>query len=248
MSIENFRCISGSGDHQRIKAGKLYRSGRLCEATKADIKMLAAHKIRHIVDLRSEEERQVDPYELPACFQVHEISALRTREGLENFYFFQLIDEHSNAETIRQAASFVHEGYQILPFHNRAFSLLLELMEKDDGAILFHCSSGKDRTGVFAALIQKLLGVKEADIWAGYLESNDYVMEYAVQNADRLGFQGEERDTVIYCCCVHEELLQSTWDAILTIYPDWPSFFEQEYQLNAARIQRLQQRYCERVG
>ncbi len=248
MKIENFRCLGGSCGHQRMKRNKLFRSGRLCGLDEADIALLAKHRITHIIDLRSDEERLSDPYELPDSFQVHPCSALKTRDGLENFYFFMLIHEHSTAAEIHEAAAFIREGYQVLPFHNKAFALLIKLMEQDDGAILFHCSSGKDRTGVLAALVQKLLGVDDEEIWAEYLRSNEYALAHAKQNADRLGFYGETRDAIIYCCSVHEELLQSTWDAVLAKYANWPEFFYREYGLDEQRIAKLRQGYCEAKG
>ena len=46
-----------------------------------------------------------------------------------------------------------------------------------DGPVLFHCSTGKDRTGVAAALLLMALGVSDADIVANYMLSKDLVYE-----------------------------------------------------------------------
>lgn len=45
-------------------------------------------------------------------------------------------------------------------------TIMLHLLERPDEPLLFHCTVGKDRTGVFAALVLKLCGVQdEAIIW-----------------------------------------------------------------------------------
>lgn len=234
-----------SKDGRKIKQGKLYRSGSLFDFDENDLIQLRKYNIRYVVDLRSEEERDVHNYSLPQDLIRYECSALHTKTGLENFYFFLLLHPDSTSEEIKQAASFVREGYTILPFHNNAFQLLLSLMEKDDGAILFHCSSGKDRTGVLAALIQKLLGISDEEIIKDYLASNDYVMENTIRHADEMGFQGEARDTLIYCCTVHEELLSSSFAAVKQQYQSWDDFFQQEYGIDAKKKADLKHRFLE---
>lgn len=58
-------------------------------------------------------------------------------------------------EILRQAA--VSESYR---------TIMLHILERPDEPLLFHCTVGKDRTGVFAALVLKLCGVSdEAVIW-----------------------------------------------------------------------------------
>lgn len=244
--IHNFRCIGGNVlHHKRIKKGKLYRSGNLFDVHKEDIEEMRHLGIRYIVDLRSDEECCENPYELPSDFHRFHVSALHTRDGLENFYFFMLIDKNSSSEEIRNAASFVHEGYRVLPFHNEAIQVILDLMERDAGAILFHCSSGKDRTGVIAALLQKLLGVGDTDIMEDYMRSNDYVMSSAIAHAEELGFCGKEKETLVYCCTVHEELLRSSWEEVLKKYSDWDSFFYREYGLDEKKRTHLRSLYVE---
>lgn len=53
----------------------------------------------------------------------------------------------------------------------RIFEQLLDLPEKD--ALVFHCSAGKDRTGMTAALILMGLGVNDRQISQDYLLTNE---------------------------------------------------------------------------
>lgn len=65
--------------------------------------------------------------------------------------------------------------YRALPFDQaESFSRLLRLIAAGELPLLFNCAAGKDRTGVFAALLLDLLGVSRDVIVADYLLSNAY--------------------------------------------------------------------------
>lgn len=48
---------------------------------------------------------------------------------------------------------------------NKAFKELFRALEAGETPILFHCSAGKDRTGVAAMLILLALGASDETIW-----------------------------------------------------------------------------------
>ena len=54
------------------------------------------------------------------------------------------------------------------------FSVLFNELANADGAALFHCTAGKDRTGWTAAVLLSIAGVDEATIMNNYLATNDY--------------------------------------------------------------------------
>lgn len=53
---------------------------------------------------------------------------------------------------------------------------VFEILSENDGAVLFHCFAGKDRTGIVAALLQLLAGVDDVDIIADYTLSYAYFL------------------------------------------------------------------------
>ena len=59
-----------------------------------------------------------------------------------------------------------------MPFGNPAYRALFGAIRAGQTPILFHCTAGKDRTGVAAALILKALGVSREDIVEDYLLTN----------------------------------------------------------------------------
>ncbi len=59
-----------------------------------------------------------------------------------------------------------------MPFGNPAYQRLFNLLLENDGNIYFHCTAGKDRTGVAGFLIMMALGMSEEDGVKEYMLSN----------------------------------------------------------------------------
>lgn len=60
-------------------------------------------------------------------------------------------------------------------------------------------------------------------------------------------FTGVVKETMIYVCSVHEELLQSAFTAILQRYESFDMYFEKEYGLNETKREFLRKKYVEEV-
>ena len=61
------------------------------------------------------------------------------------------------------------------PGASRAFHDALVNVANTDGAVLYHCSAGKDRTGWMTAVLLTVLGVSRTDVNADYMLSNQYL-------------------------------------------------------------------------
>lgn len=79
------------------------------------------------------------------------------------------------------------EDYMISMYENIVFDKTSQLYFKTlfdilcmdlDGAILYHCTSGKDRTGITTLFLYTLLGVSEEDILLDYAASDIFNSEY----------------------------------------------------------------------
>jgi protein-tyrosine phosphatase len=62
------------------------------------------------------------------------------------------------------------------PRHRRLFSEAFAALADADGAILIHCTAGKDRTGLLAALILRALEVQGEDVLEDYLATNQVML------------------------------------------------------------------------
>ncbi len=154
---------------QKIRPNTLLRSGQLHTLTQQDIKTLSAINIKHIIDFRTTSETQSQPnlvisntthtQNLPINAGNINISNLKDLiiqadiAAIEQF-FFHLYDELA-LNTISQYQAFFHA-----------------LQELEDGALLFHCTAGKDRTGLATYLLLHALDFDQEIIMADYLFSN----------------------------------------------------------------------------
>ncbi|MGE5594577.1 MAG: tyrosine-protein phosphatase [Hyphomicrobiales bacterium] len=135
------------------------RSASLHRLTAGSIDRLRDLGVTTIVDLRStvERERDVTPDVTAAGIRVVHAPVFEqdaSPVGLEpEFFGFAKVYEH-----------FLERGKD-------AYRTLFETMARDDGAVLFHCAAGKDRTGVAAALLLELAGVPATAIVHDYCRS-----------------------------------------------------------------------------
>ena len=93
--------------------------------------------------------------------------------------------------------------------------IVLRIMEHDyeKGALLWHCSEGKDRCGITAALILEALGVDRETIMADYLKTNLVNLPKAVSQRDRvLATHGQAfADSVYQAFIADERYLNAAW-------------------------------------
>lgn len=67
-------------------------------------------------------------------------------------------------------------GYATYPTRFAAsFRQIIDVILANTGPVLYHCTAGKDRTGVFSAILLSLLDVPRETIYQDYLLSNEFV-------------------------------------------------------------------------
>jgi protein-tyrosine phosphatase len=144
----NVRHIGGYQTKEgRTTTDTMVRSAGLHRLTEAGVGHLADHGIAAIVDLRStvERERDVTP----------DLSHTRVRH-VSSAVFEQ--DQSPVGQATEFPGYFV--AYQrMLETGREAYRTLFETIADTNGRVLFHCTAGKDRTGVAAALMLGLAGV-----------------------------------------------------------------------------------------
>lgn len=171
-TVQNLRELGGlpAADGRRVARGRLFRSGSLHEASAADRSALEARGVRVTIDLRSAFEQARQPYEWPAGRRV--AAPLAGDEAVAAIFArFQAgsLSEHDIEDWWNLTGVFLipreHAGSMRV-----IFSTLLEAGPGE--GVLFHCTGGKDRTGVVAAFVLEALGVPREAILDDFLETN----------------------------------------------------------------------------
>ena len=133
--------------------------------------------------------------------------------------------------------------YERMLFGNKAYKELFRALEAGETPVLFHCSAGKDRTGVAAMLILLALGVSRADALADYMLTNVYRREIIERFlADK---PAAERDLLLPVEGVSEPMGAGAIDEILRRYPSYEAYFADEFGLDAVRLKALRDFYLE---
>lgn len=250
----NFRELGGypAADGRRVRYGLLYRGGNLdALQSPADQRTLQSWQLRTILDLRSagEAEKHPDPAVPGAAYR--RICAMRMRDGTEMDFsstgIARLAAEKAAFE--REAGHPVHDFYWFsalyrqMPFGNPAYQALFTLLEQRQAPLLFHCTCGKDRTGIAAMLILLALGASRETALADYMLTNRY--RHAIIEASLRGKGPEERELLQSVEGVNESMGAGAIDEILRRYPSCEAYFEGEFGLDGPRLAALRDFYLE---
>ena len=160
--ISNLRDLGGmtAADGKKIRSGMLVRSASLTAAEPEDLNGISA-----VIDLRTARERE----ERPDLFY--------DAEYLPIPVFEQITAGISHEEEASERAIPGMAGLYALLIRDNADQfrkIVTAIMEHDfsTGAVLWHCSEGKDRCGMTTSLILEILGVSREDIMEDYMKTN----------------------------------------------------------------------------
>ncbi|MFD4183748.1 tyrosine-protein phosphatase [Rhodococcus sp. NPDC058514] len=176
------------GDHGRLRhrpgraracAGRSYRSNVL-RPNGTDLATLTGLRLAAVYDLRTPDAVAEDPDILPPGV------------GYANIDIFGRDLESEGVRTIRSAADarafmesmnrgFVHNEHE-----RGAYARLFTELANTQGPPLFHCNSGKDRTGWAAAILQSIAGADRATIMRDYVLTNEYSAETIKKKNEKL--------------------------------------------------------------
>jgi len=170
----NMRDLGGypAKDGRRIRKGLFYRSVTPALMNDEELEALGALDLSTVIDLRSDEETQSlpDP-DIPGAVYKHYngMKQLDTDEDVD--YSNAGIAKMQEAER-EKFLDAVWDVYMDMIRGNRAFQYILDNYDKGGLPVLFHCFTGKDRTGAVSFLIMAALGCDKDTILSDYLYSN----------------------------------------------------------------------------
>ena len=151
--------LAGRGSERFTRWGSLYRGDLPKQVTQADRQLLRELGITTVVDLRSKEEIERKPDPLAQELGIRYLHCPLAGDGRV------------------PAPDEVPLSYMEMADGTGQMAGALRAIAEAPQAVLFHCTAGKDRTGVVAALLFWLAGVSEEDILADYIVSGPYLQQ-----------------------------------------------------------------------
>ena len=141
-------------DGNATRFNQFLRSDEVGYLDKDDIEFLKEYGVKTVIDLRTENELDQipNPFEDEPSIQFHHISLLSQsmiQEMTENF------------NTVLMDVNYINT----LEKEKQSIAKVLKVIhDSEDGCVLFHCSAGKDRTGLIVMLLLGIAGVDYQDI------------------------------------------------------------------------------------
>lgn len=168
-TIDNIRDLGGiqTADGHTIVLNRLFRSSDLHKLSKKELDILKKdYDLRVVIDFRSTKS-SIDRRDL-------------IDESIKYYhkYTLKFLETNSyNEEITVEPDDFFKDVYRRLALQEEAIEAYRKffrlIIENEEGAILWHCTSGKDRTGIAAALLLRVLGCDLETIYQQHFRTNE---------------------------------------------------------------------------
>lgn len=251
--LPNLRDAGGwpTSDGRRVRRGLVYRSTALDRLDESDAAAFAALGVRTVVDFRTEPERRARPDRVPegvrmVVADVLADSALSAPARLQGFF----ADPATASEFLAsgQAHEALVSAYResiLLPSARAGYAAFLRTLLETDGAVLFHCTTGKDRTGWATAVLLTLLGVSEADVYTEYLLTNEQLIPALEPLMARFEAAGAPRELLMPILGVDRSYLDTAFSTMAEVYGTIEQYVEDGLGIDRATQQQLRDRLLE---
>ena len=252
--LHNIRDLGGmyTSDGRRIVSGKLVRCGNLSELSENDRGEFAS-LADIVIDFRSDGERREKPDIELSGIQYHHIPILDsltegiTREESADRNIFSRLG--ADPEKARQYMCDMYHTFAENDFAAAQYGAFIRLLMKPgEKAIVWHCTAGKDRAGIGAAIIEEILGVKRDDVIEDYLMTNEYLKEDIAFLTEFVKNQADEgsiikRESLQYLLGAERDYIEEYYRTIDSKYGSFDLFLEKGLGLTAEVIQKIQSLY-----
>ena len=247
----NFRELGGyeADEGKHVRWGQIYRGIPTWKLTgEADRKLLDSLGLRLILDLRSEAEAAESPDYVPDGARLVRICGLCLENGKE--VDFSPEDRETLLKGMPDEGRRMADAmYERMLFGNKAYKELFRALEVGETPVLFHCSAGKDRTGVAAMLILLALGASDETITEDFVKTNIWrrpeLEKVWAEHADEIAADPARKDFYLGVFGVHPESAPFVLDIIRQRSGSAEAYLEAEYGLTPARLMRLRRMYLE---
>lgn len=230
--VNNFRTLGSlkNTEGKTLKEGKFYRSGDLYHLKNSSFKEFEKLGIKEIIDLRNEKEISKKPDHLPENIIYKKYSAFDDQgDQLSQAKKLVLKGKVNASDADKRMVDFYRDYVTENP--ETIKKIITEILESNQ-PILYHCTAGKDRTGIVTALIMSVLRFDKETIYNNYLLSNNYrkqLVEKRLKLANTLHFIYPKMDLKVLekLSWIESNYLDAAFDEITKKYGSTDIYIQQ---------------------
>jgi protein-tyrosine phosphatase len=246
----NFRDIGGyaTADGRHVRKGVVYRSNQLSDLTANDFERLNALGIKLVCDFRTDGERRRSPTQWQGATSPEMMRAQIMKEA----------DVNMSAERLRElttrSSATLATAYDSMVAADPAaeYGHLYKQIAAGKLPVIAHCTAGKDRTGVFSAVLLTMLGVPRSSVIDDYMLTGEYMttapaLAQAARDMQKT-FGTAERPSEATMRAIYEmhaEVLTNTFATIDRLYGSFDGFVRDGLKLTASDVAGLRTQLLE---
>ena len=253
-SAHNARQLGGYRIGKKsVKENLLLRTAKISELSEADsILLCEKYKVQCVYDFRGKEESLSAPDVVPG--KARYLSLALSFSGGESQLNVKLESEEQMIGMLLQYAehpsvqAMCTSMYDIIFFEEasqevyRQFFADLLTVDPEEGAVLWHCTQGKDRAGCASAMLLAALGADRELIMADFILSKDYYDPMVSQIKTETEAQKKVINTLI---SANPEIFGATLDKVDAKYGSFRNYLTECIGVTPEMMKVLRDRYLE---
>jgi protein-tyrosine phosphatase len=255
-SVHNARQLGGYQiGNRRIKDNLLLRTAKISELSKEDSTLLCdKYRVQCIYDFRGKEESLSAPDVIPGKARFLSLALSFTGEESESGTDTKFENEEQMIGMLLQYAdhpsvqAMCTSMYDVIFFEQsslevyRKFFADLLTVKPEDGAVLWHCTQGKDRAGSASAMLLAALGADRELIMADFILSKDYYDPMAAKIKTETESQKKVINTLI---SANPVVFEATLDKVDAQYGSFRNYLTECIGVTPEMMDVLRDRYLE---
>lgn len=246
--VTNFRTVGSikNAEGRTLKEGKFFRSAHLHKLKKKSFNDFEKLGIKEIIDLRNSKEIAQKPDQLPNGIIYKKYSAFEDEgDQLAQAKKLVLKGKVNASDADKRMIDFYREYVTENP--ETIKTIITEILESDH-PILYHCTAGKDRTGITTALILTILKFDKETIYNEYLLSNNFrkpLVEKRLRLANTLHFLYPKMDLQVLekLSWVEKRYLDAAFGEIEKKYGSTDAYIQQVLGISEAKREEYIQKF-----
>lgn len=250
-SVPNLRDLGGWSirDDGSTRWGVVYRSTELHELADRDVGVFTDLGITSVYDLRTEAERAAQPDRVLSGVDNVHLDVLADSAVAAPADVLSVIADPTAADDLlgggkaEQLFVGAYRSLITLPSARAGYRrLFTDIAVSRRGAVLFHCTTGKDRTGWAAAALLLFVGVAQDDVVDEYMLTNDELLPHLQPTFDAFEASGGDRELLLSVLGVAPEYLLASIDEMHARHGDIEGYFTDGLGIDAATQAALRSR------